>query len=897
MPLTITSAAQTHLEGDITNVSPKIEVLWDGINWTDETAYLKDVNVNKSLEGENFGAVANTFNAILDNSTGRFSWPVQATRTPKKKVRIYADINGETVLVLTGVIDTINQRSDGTVLIKGRDLTALAIDTPAPLKTYQNQSPEAIIADLWFYATGYSIQAAATGIIFEMTKFTNATSAWDAISKICKQTAGRVNVLPDGTLKYESLIGKNYTPKTVADWTATTDKFVNPDESLSTKNIKNAILVEFKNKQIDSQKPVFMLLADPEGNSVQQEDDDRLINWNVGEILSEHHRAPADGVIYLKRGNVASITSVMNDTQQTDITSYATISDAATGKITLSGGFVEGDDIRFKYKVSSLTLAINYEYTPAEGWTFEGEVANPTLQTEFASGSANITLDTNPDPLLYPDADAVITIDTISADAVLSKLWIVGDIAVSRVEKFKKFDNTSIQTYGRRELSLQMEGISIDDARKVAQFLLDKYKNPISTMTVEITPHPELDVMDVIEIQDTIHTNVSQKYEITSVTLSLGVDTAKCSVQLRQYDSTTWTYTDNGITVTTTGSPVKMPLVIDAHQQTTAPSAPTGVSVIQGKSVVVVSWNKVPGNVAYYQVERDDGGGFVQIGITQGTQFVDSNVQYDTTYTYRVKAVDYAGNVSSPSTIASGSPQRNGFDDMEIALVLRVGQSISVGSILKLGYGVLSDGGDGILVNGANIEVIGQIDTDYLDLQKAVTVKPGTFIEVDNADSLFPSSITIYNTYVVEKTINFIVPVSVSTPKGTKNYYKYPLFKLSYAWNVDYGDFGGGYPGYAHGGDLTFEIIVDGETVFSEAQTDVWFRYYQNGNSQELDFYQLLLNKGLKPRENLPITFKLTIDDYKKDTFALDTVSSGTGGHFPYLTVSAWDVYPTLPVL
>ncbi|MHA1288693.1 MAG: phage tail spike protein [Candidatus Thorarchaeota archaeon] len=313
---------------------------------------------------------------------------------------------------------------------------------------------------------------------------------------------------------------------------------------------------------------------------------------------------------------------------------------------------------------------------------------------------------------------------------------------------------------------------------------------------------------------------------------------------------------------------------------------------------------------------------YVYIRLTKGNltattnQVILSNARLsaeDSTYYYYHIGYLKVGNASTPSKLAVsyGFTLINGqwiqagtvtAQQIEAALRLRAGQQVLIGpdgsEVVKMGYGVLSDEGDGILVNGANIEVIGQIDTDYLDLQKAVTVKPGSFVSAGNADSLFPSSITINNTYTVEKTINFIVPVSIATAKGAKNYYKYPLFKLSYAWNVDYGDFGGGYPGYAHGGDLTFEIIVDGVTVFSESQTDVWFRYYQNGNSQTLDFYQILANNGITPRANLPITFKFTIDDYKKDDFAPDTVDNNSSGSHPsYLSMSVWDVYPTLPVL
>ena len=638
--LTISAGSKSHLEGPITKVLPKITVRWDGVNWTNETSYLKSLNITKSLEDKNFGPVANTFNVIVDNTAGRFSWPSESTRTPKKWVRLYAGIDGTDVLVLTGVIDTIEQRRDGTALLKGRDVSAIAIDTPAPLKTYINQSPEDIIDDLWTDATGFSTSSDSTGITMDFMKFTKATSVWDAISSVCKKTAGRVNVLPDGTLKYESLIGRSYTPKASADWTCNTDDFDSITEQLSTKDIVNAVIVSYKNKQVDESKAAYMLLSDPEGNSVQQDEDERLINWNIGEILAERHRAPEDGVIYLKRGHISSITSVMNDTAETDITAYCSVTDATSGKVTLSSGFSEGDEIRFRYKVSEMKLAINYGYTPAEGWTFEGEVASPTLDYEFGTGTATITLDDDPDPLLYPDADAVISISSISPGATLTKLWITGDVAAARVEKFKKFDNTSITVFGRRELQLELEGVSIDDARRVAQRIVDRYKDPSSTTDLSISVHPELDVMDVIEIIDNIHTNINMDYEIESVTISLSDEDAKCSVRLRQYDSVAWTYTDNGITVVAPWD-VKKPLTTPVF---------TNVAVTQNS--ITVSWERQFAAINHMLVLKQ-GTSTIQTAYTSGNNYTFGSLSANTEYTIELTVIGKDGVTYTNSTTAT----------------------------------------------------------------------------------------------------------------------------------------------------------------------------------------------------------------------------------------------------
>ncbi len=85
---------------------------------------------------------------------------------------------------------------------------------------------------------------------------------------------------------------------------------------------------------------------------------------------------------------------------------------------------------------------------------------------------------------------------------------------------------------------------------------------------------------------------------------------------------------------------------------TLPPSVPSGlVSSDLSTSSAKVSWSAATDNVGvtHYRVLRDG----TQIGTTTTTSYVDTGLTASTDYTYTIRAVDAAGNVSAPSTALS----------------------------------------------------------------------------------------------------------------------------------------------------------------------------------------------------------------------------------------------------
>ncbi len=94
---------------------------------------------------------------------------------------------------------------------------------------------------------------------------------------------------------------------------------------------------------------------------------------------------------------------------------------------------------------------------------------------------------------------------------------------------------------------------------------------------------------------------------------------------------------------------------------TTAPSAPTSLAAtVVGTSQVNLSWTASTDNVGVtgYRVERCQGSGctsFAQVGTPSVTSFGDTGLSASTTYRYRVRAADAAGNLSSYSAVVTAT--------------------------------------------------------------------------------------------------------------------------------------------------------------------------------------------------------------------------------------------------
>ncbi|HUI75034.1 MAG TPA: fibronectin type III domain-containing protein, partial [Candidatus Acidoferrum sp.] len=98
---------------------------------------------------------------------------------------------------------------------------------------------------------------------------------------------------------------------------------------------------------------------------------------------------------------------------------------------------------------------------------------------------------------------------------------------------------------------------------------------------------------------------------------------------------------------------------------TTPPSAPTALTATAASSSQInLSWTASTDNVGVtgYRVERCQGAScsnFSQIATPPGTSYDDTGLTASTPYSYRVRATDAAGNLSSYSSVATATTLAN----------------------------------------------------------------------------------------------------------------------------------------------------------------------------------------------------------------------------------------------
>jgi uncharacterized protein YjdB len=104
-------------------------------------------------------------------------------------------------------------------------------------------------------------------------------------------------------------------------------------------------------------------------------------------------------------------------------------------------------------------------------------------------------------------------------------------------------------------------------------------------------------------------------------------------------------------------------VTVTAAPDTTSPSAPTNLTATAvSASQINLTWTASTDNVGVtgYRVERCQGTGcsnFAQIATPSGTNFNDTGLSASTSYSYRVRATDGAGNLSGYSNTASATTQ------------------------------------------------------------------------------------------------------------------------------------------------------------------------------------------------------------------------------------------------
>jgi IPT/TIG domain/Abnormal spindle-like microcephaly-assoc'd, ASPM-SPD-2-Hydin/Fibronectin type III domain len=139
-------------------------------------------------------------------------------------------------------------------------------------------------------------------------------------------------------------------------------------------------------------------------------------------------------------------------------------------------------------------------------------------------------------------------------------------------------------------------------------------------------------------------------------------------------NGTTYTYRVQAVDAQDNLSPYSnLASATAATPDTQPPTAPTNLTATAaGTSQINLSWTASTDNVGVtgYFIERCTGAGcttFFRIAVSTVTTYSDTNLSTDTTYEYRVRATDAAGNLSGYSNIISGTTLTSGSPDFTLS--------------------------------------------------------------------------------------------------------------------------------------------------------------------------------------------------------------------------------------
>ena len=154
---------------------------------------------------------------------------------------------------------------------------------------------------------------------------------------------------------------------------------------------------------------------------------------------------------------------------------------------------------------------------------------------------------------------------------------------------------------------------------------------------------------------------------------------------------------------------------------TTIPDAPTGLVAAAGYGAVTVTWNRPTTNVGgsalkdlfVYEIYRDTSSNpTVKVGRVAGEIFTDGGLSDNTTYYYRVKAVDFTGNLSSYSNQDDATTNPTLQDGASVLVVyaddaIGTNQSLSAGSRQYIQYYEYVGTAPSLPVSGTFVKFIG----------------------------------------------------------------------------------------------------------------------------------------------------------------------------------------------
>jgi len=233
----------------VRQISRKLEIQWDGVNWTDESVYLINAQGNEKLSKTSGEGIASVLDVDLDNTDERFtpnntSSPICAYIKPRVNIRLSIIMGSYTYRMFTGYIKNIHPDTRSRVCsLECFDNQVLVYNKKANGVVYEDERSDQLLTTLAGLADLTSDQFDFDiGTLIVNFGYFSDRNVWPVMGELAVAERGRVFFDRHGILKFwnrNRLHNRGYNiTLTLNDWIS------DLDYSVSEHEIKNAVVVQ-----------------------------------------------------------------------------------------------------------------------------------------------------------------------------------------------------------------------------------------------------------------------------------------------------------------------------------------------------------------------------------------------------------------------------------------------------------------------------------------------------------------------------------------------------------------------------------------------------------------------------------------------------------------------------
>ena len=439
-PLVPTPAFRAEIAKTVRQLTPKVEIQWDGATWTDESDYFISARGNEQLWKISGEGIAATLDIELDNTTERFTpdnalSPIYQYLKPRTSIRVYITAGGYDYKIFTGYIKNIHPDVRSRICsLECFDNQVFVYNKRANGVVYEDHRTDQLLTELaelaGLQSSQYEFDVGTHTVNFGYFEDRNV---WPIMGEIAVAERGRIFFDRQGILTFWNRDRlHNKTASDIIPDITLNNWIIDLDYSVAEHEIKNTVIVK----------------ATPRASAGIQ------VVWSSGN--AEYLDPYSDTLVWIPKNSSQVAWLEMEDPCTTFIIP------------------IRNDD-------------------------FTANSAQDGLGVDLTN---NISI--HPAGFIsYGNAVFITVINNGDTDAYLTKFQIRGNPAqILKWIKVTAKDLPSITRYGRQEFEIENNFIDSEDtAREIAQEELYRRKEAVNLFRVNIVGIPHLLCGDVVNIE------------------------------------------------------------------------------------------------------------------------------------------------------------------------------------------------------------------------------------------------------------------------------------------------------------------------------------------------------------------------------------------------------------